>query len=67
MNIYIVGGGIVRKIISFILIGFILLWSYNLFINNFVGLEEVVEEPYKGIIEIKGIDIDGFSRCSCQR
>ncbi|NMA86516.1 MAG: extracellular solute-binding protein [Tissierellia bacterium] len=51
-----------RKIISFILIGFILIWSYNLFINNFVGLEEVVEEPYKGIIEIKGIDIDGFSR-----
>ena len=53
MNIYIVEVGIVRKIISFLLIGFILIWSYNLFINNFVGLEEVVEEPYRGIIEIK--------------
>ncbi len=62
MNIYIVGGGIVRKIISFILIGFILIWSYNLFINNFIKLEEVVEEPYKGIIKIKAIDIEGFSQ-----
>lgn len=62
MNIYIVGGGIVRKIISFILIGFILIWSYNLFINNFIELEEVVEEPYKGIIKIKEIDIEGFSK-----
>lgn len=51
-----------RKIISFLLIGFILIWSYNLFINNFVGLEEVVEEPYRGIIEIKGMNIEGFSR-----
>ena len=61
MNIYIVGGGIVRKIISFILIGFILIWSYNLFINNFVALEEIVEEPYKGMIKIVGTDIQGFS------
>ncbi len=41
-----------RKIISFILLGFILIWTYNLFINNFIVLEEVEEEPYKGIIEI---------------
>lgn len=41
-----------RKIIAFIIIGFILVWSYNLFINSFIILEEVEEEPYKGIIEI---------------
>lgn len=41
-----------RKIISFIIIGFILVWSYNLFINSFIILEEVEEEPYKGIIKI---------------
>jgi multiple sugar transport system substrate-binding protein len=62
MNIYIVGGGIVRKIISFILVVFILIWSYNLFINNFIELEEVVEEPYKGIIKIREMDIEGFSK-----
>ena len=50
-----------RKIISFILIGFILIWSYNLFINNFIDLEEVVEEPYKGIIKIVDMDTQGFS------
>ena len=50
-----------RKIISFILIAFILIWSYNLFINNFIELEEVVEEPYKGIIKIVDMDIQGFS------
>ena len=56
-----------RKIISFVLLGFILIWTYNLFINNFMVLEEVEEEPYKGIIEIKeyldsigkGIILDG--------
>lgn len=41
-----------RRIVLFILVGFILIWTYNLFINNFIQLEEVEEEPYKGIIEI---------------
>ena len=41
-----------RRIISFIIVGFILIWTYNLFINSFIVLEEVEEEPYKGIIKI---------------
>ncbi|QQY79105.1 carbohydrate ABC transporter substrate-binding protein (CUT1 family) [Keratinibaculum paraultunense] len=41
-----------RRIVLFILVGFILVWTYNLFINNFIQLEKVEEEPYKGIIEI---------------
>ncbi len=41
-----------RKIISIILVGFIVIWTYNLFINSFIQLEEVEEEPYKGIINI---------------
>ncbi|NLW22629.1 MAG: extracellular solute-binding protein [Tissierellia bacterium] len=42
----------VRKIISIILIGFILVWTYNLFIDNFITLEEEEEEAYRGIIKI---------------
>ena len=52
MNNHIIGGGVVRRIISFILIVFIFIWTYNLFINNFIQLERVEEEPYKGIIKI---------------
>jgi multiple sugar transport system substrate-binding protein len=48
---------VLRKIISFILVGFILIWTYNLFINSFIELEEVEEEPYKGIIKIWDIPI----------
>ncbi len=54
MNNYIIGGGVVRRIISFILIVFIFIWTYNLFINDFILLEKV-EEPYKGIIKIGDI------------
>lgn len=49
-----------RRIISFILIVFILVWSYNLFINSFIELEEIEEEPYKGIIKIEAMDVEGF-------
>lgn len=41
-----------RRIVLFILLGFILIWTYNLFINNFIQLEQVEEDPYKGIIKI---------------
>lgn len=41
-----------KKLLSFILICFILIWTYNLFINNFIQLEEVEEKPYEGIIKI---------------
>lgn len=41
-----------RKIVTIILVGFILLWTYNLFIDNIIVLEEVKEEPYRGIIKI---------------
>ena len=54
-----------RKIISFILICFILIWTYNIFINNFIELEDVEEEPYKGIIKIwdvPRISVDTGSR-----
>ncbi|WP_236914876.1 ABC transporter substrate-binding protein [Clostridium sp. Cult2] len=51
-----------RKIISFILLGFIFIWTYNLFINNFIVLEEVEEEPYKGIIEIGDIPWNNISK-----
>lgn len=54
MNNYIIGGGILRRMISFILIVFIFIWTYNLFINDFILLEKV-EEPYKGIIKIGDI------------
>lgn len=41
-----------KKIITIILIGFILIWTYNLFIDDVIVLEEVEEEPYKGMIRI---------------
>ncbi|GFN34358.1 ABC transporter substrate-binding protein [Tepidimicrobium xylanilyticum] len=41
-----------RKVISFIILCFIFIWTYNLFINNIITLEEVKEKPYKGIIRI---------------
>ncbi|MFS8541527.1 MAG: extracellular solute-binding protein, partial [Tissierellales bacterium] len=41
-----------RKIISIILVGFILVWTYNLFIDNIIFKEKVEEEPYRGIIRI---------------
>lgn len=44
-----------KKIISIILVGFIMIWTYNLFIDNIIVLEEVEEEPYKGIIRIYDI------------
>jgi len=42
----------VRKILSVILIGFIVLWTYNLFIDNIIVLEKPEEKPYRGIIRI---------------
>lgn len=38
--------------ISIILIGFIILWTYNLFIDNIIELEKAEEEPYRGMIKI---------------
>ena len=51
-----------RKIIYFILFCFILIWTYNLFINNFIVLEKVEEEPYKGIIKIWDVPWDNISK-----
>ncbi len=42
----------VKKIISIILVGFIVIWTYNLFIDNIIFKEKVEEEPYRGIIRI---------------
>jgi len=42
----------VRKIISIILVGFIIVWTYNLFIDKIIFKEKVEEEPYRGIIRI---------------
>ena len=39
-------------VLSVILIGFIILWTYNLFIDNIIELEKAEEEPYRGIIKI---------------
>ena len=52
MNIYIVGGDPFEKNSFIYFTGFILIWTYNLFINNFIQLEQVEEDPYKGIIKI---------------
>ena len=41
-----------RKIVSIILVGFIIVWTYNLFIDNIIFTEEVEEEAYRGIIRI---------------
>ncbi|MBZ2175911.1 extracellular solute-binding protein [Schnuerera sp. xch1] len=41
-----------QKIIAIILLCFILIWTYNLFIDNIITLEEVEEEPYRGIIRL---------------
>lgn len=41
-----------RKIVSIILVGFIIVWTYNLFIDNIIFKEKAGEEPYKGIIRI---------------
>ncbi|MBU5438453.1 extracellular solute-binding protein [Tissierella sp. MSJ-40] len=41
-----------KKIISILLVGFILIWSYHLFIDSLFNMEEVKEEPYKGVIKI---------------
>lgn len=67
MNNYIIGGGSLKKFFGVILVGFILIWTYNLFINNFIVLEELEVEPYKGIIKIWDIqrpDINTGSRYS---
>ncbi|MCF6462444.1 ABC transporter substrate-binding protein [Clostridium sp. Cult1] len=53
-----------RKIISFVLLGFMLVWTYNLFINNFIILEEAEEEPYKGIIKLGNISWDSIGKGS---
>lgn len=56
MNNYIMGvislGKTMSIILSVLLIGFIVLWTYNIFIDNIIQLEEVEEEPYRGIIKI---------------
>jgi len=41
-----------KKIVSIILVGFIIFWTYNLFIDNIIFKEKVEEEPYRGIIRI---------------
>lgn len=51
-----------RKIISFILLCFILIWTYNLFIDNIILLEEEKEEPYKGVIKIWDIPWEDITR-----
>ncbi len=48
-----------RRIISYILIVFIFLWSYNLFVNNFIDLEQEEEQTYKGLIKIADIGGNG--------
>jgi len=44
-----------RKILSVVLIGFIVLWTYNIFIDNIIVLEKPEEEPYRGMIRILDI------------
>ncbi len=39
-------------VLSLILTGFIVLWTYNLFIDNIIELEKAEEEAYRGIIKI---------------
>lgn len=56
-----------RRIISFILVIFIFIWSYNLFINNFIDLEKPEDEPYKGIIKIWDMPIGGSHRYNHRR
>lgn len=56
-----------RRIISCILIIFICIWSYNLFINNFIDLEKPEDESYKGVIKILDSPIDGNNRYNNRR
>ena len=50
-----------RKIISIILVGFIIVWTYNLFIDKIIFKEKVEEEPYRGIIRIWDIQRSDIS------
>ena len=67
MNNYIIGGVALRKIISFILIIFILIWSYNLFIDNFIKIDKPEVKPYKGVINILDTPIEEGYRHSYRK
>lgn len=51
-----------ERIVLIVLVAFILIWTYNLFIDNFIPLEEVEEDPYKGIIRIYDFAREGSLR-----
>ncbi|HHV38630.1 MAG TPA: extracellular solute-binding protein [Tepidimicrobium sp.] len=48
-----------RRIVSLIIIIFILIWSYNLFVDDIIDLNKPEEKPYKGVINMLDLSTGG--------